>query len=113
MKVSAESYGHAVILILKGELTEDCLQALRQVVDHQLEGKEVVDLVLNLEEVPFLDSDVLEYLLDLQDRLAERLGQVKLARCDENVRKILEITRLDGTFETYDDVTQAVQVMGA
>ena len=113
MNVSAESYGHAVILNLKGELTEDALQALEKVADHQLEGKNVVDLILNLERVPFIDSAVLEYLLDLQDRLLERMGQVKFVKCDKNVRKILEITRLAETFEIFDDISQAVQAIGA
>jgi len=110
MNISAENHGHAVVLNLKGELTEDSLHVLKRAVDHQLEGEQVVDLVLDLHDVPFLDSTVLEYMLDLQDCLAERLGQVKLARCDENVRKILEVTRLEGTFEIFDELSQAVQV---
>jgi len=111
MNVSAECYGHAVMLNIKGELTEDCLTAFQREVDHQLNGKDVIDLVLNLEKVPFIDSAVLEYLLELQDRLAEKFGQVKLAKPDENVRKILEITRLQSTFEIYRDVSEAVKAV--
>ena len=110
MKVHAESYGHAVILILEGELTEDSLGAFQQAVDHQLEGKEVIDLALDLEKVSFMDSASLEYLLDLQDRLAERMGRVKLVKPDPNTRKILEITRLEPMFEILTDVAEAVKV---
>ncbi len=113
MNINVENHGHAVILNCKGELTEDSLDAFDQVVSRQLEGKEVIDLVLNMEEVPFIDSKILEYLVELQEQLAERLGQVKLANCDENIRKILEITRLDGTFEIFEDISRAVQVVGA
>ena len=113
MTIGAESYGHAVILNLKGDLTEDVLGPLRQAVDHQLADKQVIDLVFNLDEVPFIDSSCLEYLVDLQDSLAERLGQVRLARCDVNVRKILEITRLDSTFEIFEDLTEAVKAVEA
>ena len=111
MKIAAESYGHAVMLNLQGELTEDGLDAFSKAVDHQLEGKNVIDLVLNLSNVPFIDSAAMEYLLDLQDRLAEKLGQVKLAQPDENIRKILEITRLESAFEIYDDISQAVKAL--
>lgn len=111
MRISTESYGHAVVLILEGELSADSLGALKQAVDHQLEGKEVVDVVLNLENVPFADSAALEYLLDLQDKLAERLGQIKLLRPEENIRKILELTRLEPQFEMLTDATEAVRVM--
>ena len=113
MAITAENYGHAVMLNLKGELAEDTLGAFRQVVEHQLENDEVVDVILNMEEVTTIDSAVLEYLLDLRDRLSEKFGQVRLAKCDENVRKILEITRLTGEFEMFDDVSEAVKVIRA
>jgi len=111
MKVSAESYGHAVILNLKGEVCQDDLSVLSQAVEHQLADADVVDVVLNLEGVPFLDSAALEYLLDLQDRLAERFGQVKLVDVNENVMTILEITRLRSSFEIYRDTAEAVKAI--
>ena len=33
MNVSVESYGHAMILNLKGELNEDCIRALDEVIN--------------------------------------------------------------------------------
>ena len=53
-------------------------------------------------EAPFIDSAALEYLLDVKDSLAERLGIVTLLGCDETVRKILEITRLESNFHIED-----------
>lgn len=111
MNISAESYGHAVILGLKGEINEDRLGAVNQAVEHQLENAEVVDIVLNFEGVLWVDSAALEYMLDLQDRLAERFGQVKLIKVEENVMTILDITRLRSSFEIYDDVPQAVKAL--
>jgi anti-sigma B factor antagonist len=113
MNIRVESYGHAVILNPKGDLTEDILGALNQAVRHQLEDPEVVDIVINLEGVSFVDSAALEYLLDLQDTMAERLGQVKLAKVDENVMTILEITRLRSSFEVYQDIPEAVKAIQA
>ena len=113
MKATAESYGHAVVLNVSGELTDDCLSVFRQMVDHHLGDVNVVDLVLDLQEVPFIDSAVLEYLVDLQMKLAERMGQVKLARCDDTLREILEITRLASTFETVADPAEALRTANA
>jgi len=110
MSVHAESYGHAVILIVEGELTIDSLGAFKRAVEHQLDGKEVIDLAIDLGKAPFIDSAALEYFLDLQELLAERLGQVKLIRPDDNIRKILEVTRLESTFEIFTDVAEAVKV---
>ncbi len=109
MNLTAESYGHAVILNLKGEMTEDSLTAFQKDIERHLASEKVVDLVLNLQEVPFIDSANLEYLLELQERLAEKFGQIKLTCCDANIQKILEITRLARSFETYCDVNEAVK----
>jgi len=110
VSVTAETYGRAVVFNIKGDLTEDILASLTEAVDHHLESDSVIDVILNMEESPFLDSAALEHLLDVQDRLVERLGAVKLVNCDENVRKIIEMTRLDMDFETYDDIATAVKV---
>jgi len=109
MNVTTESYGHAVILNLKGEFTEDSISSVRQAVVHQLESDDVVDIVFNLESVPFVDSAALEYLLDVQDSLADRFGRVKIACPDENVGLILEFNRLDSTFEVFKETHEAVK----
>ena len=111
MNVKVETYGQAAVLLCKGDMNADSLEALRHAVDSQLVGPDIRDLVLDLAEVTFVDSACLEYLLDLQERLSERLGQVKLARPDENVRKVFEITRLDNAFEAYTEVAQAVRTL--
>jgi anti-anti-sigma factor len=112
VNLSVETYGHAVLFGLKGELTADTLVAFTKAVEHHLLSRDdVIDLVLNLDEVTFIDSAAMEYLLDIQGQLAERLGQVKLVKPDENLRKILEITRLESTFETYNDPLEAVKAV--
>ena len=113
MKINAETYGHAVMLLVTGEIIEDSLDAFRQAVDHQLASEDILDVIINLEEVPFVDSAALEYLLDLQDRLAAKLGQVRLAKCDENLQKILEITDLASTFEVHAEIADAVKAVQA
>lgn len=111
MNVIAERYGQAVVLNCKGELTVDSLEAFKRVVTHQLEESQVRDIVLNLQEVSFLDSAALEYLLDLQDQIGERLGRVKLAGLDANLAKVLEVTGLEGAFERCQDVSEAVRAI--
>jgi len=113
MNIPVEDYGHAVILKPKGELTEDTLGGFREVVDHQLAEDAVVDVIVDMEEIAFVDSMVLEYLLDLQERLQEKFGQVRFAGCNDNVAKILEMTRLDLVFEVFENTDDAVRVTGA
>jgi anti-anti-sigma factor len=109
MNITAESQGHAVVLNLEGELNEDSLSAFDAAVRHYFTERDAVDLVLNVARVPFIDSSALERMLELQENLQDNLGQLKLARADENVQKILELTRLDGVLPTFNDVPEAVK----
>lgn len=109
MNLTAEFYGSTLVLKGKGELTEETLPAFKEAAQHHLAGPDIRDLVLDLGEIVYLDSAAMEYLLDLQDMLAERLGQVRLSGADESVRKILEMTRLDEDFELFGQVAEAVK----
>ena len=119
MKIAEENYGQAVILVCSGELTDDSLDAFRHAVEQighrNDEGSDqpdtIADLVLDFEAVPFIDSSGLEYLLDLQEKFAEKLGRIKLANLNENIAEILKITRLDNAFERFKDVPDAVKAV--
>jgi len=108
MEIKSERYGQAVILRCKGDLTSDSLEVVGKEVQRQL-GDGAMDIVLNLQEVPFVDSAALEYLLDLQDELIGRDGELTLTNLDENVSKIFEMTRLDVGFEILPDVVDVVK----
>lgn len=110
MNVKTELYGHAAILNCKGELSEDALEVFAKEVDRHL-AENVTDVIVNLQEVSFVDSAALEHLLDLQQRLRQRSGRLTLSDLNDNVRKIFEMTRLDGRFEITDDVTEAVRAI--
>ncbi|MFW6154790.1 MAG: STAS domain-containing protein [Planctomycetota bacterium] len=110
MEIKSERYGQAVILRCKGDLTSDSLEVVGKEVQRQL-GDGAMDIVLNLQEAPFVDSAALEYLLDLQDELIGRDGQLSLTNLDENVSKIFEMTRLDVGFEILPDVVDAVKTL--
>ena len=47
-------------------------------------------------------------LLDLQDRLRDAGGGVKICGLTETGRKVFEITRLDRRFEVFDSLIDAV-----
>ena len=108
MSIRTENHGRTAILFVKGELTNDVLQSLQEAVTEELHSEEVVDITVDMTEVPFIDSAALEYLLDVKDSLAERLGVVTLVGCDENVLKILEITRLESNFHISNDTAPVV-----
>jgi len=110
MNVRCEDYDHVTVVALSGELNADTVENVRKHIDQRIENK-VRFFVLDLEQMTYVDSKGLELLLWLQEQCDERLGQVRLNKPDETCRKILQVTRLDGRFDIFDDVTEAVKTM--
>ncbi len=108
MNITHENYGHVTVLSLKGEFTADDTENFNRVVNDRI-ANDAHDFVIDLERVPFIDSAAMEAILDLRDRVQDKLGAVKLASVDENVVKILEIVRLDEQFERFGDLIEAVK----
>jgi anti-anti-sigma factor len=110
MNIRCEDYDHVTVVELAGEFTNDSVETFRKQIDERLERK-VRFFVVDLEHASFIDSKGLESLLWLQEQCDEHLGQVRLCRPDETCRKILNVTRLDGRFDIFADVTEAVKTM--
>ncbi len=82
-------------------------KAAEDLIDH----RQIVDFVIDLEKSSFIDSEGLEALLWIKRKCEDLFGQLKLAAADENVKKILEITRLSHCFESANDVPTALKTM--
>jgi anti-sigma B factor antagonist len=107
MQLTHHDRDQLTVLAIRGELAADEIDRFRKAVldrmDHQ-----VRDFVLDLSQTEFIDSKGLETLLWLQEECIDRLGQVRLAGPNENLRMILRLTRLAGRFEVDDDVAAAI-----
>jgi len=66
------------------------------------------EIVLQLEQVPFVDSSGLGALVRLASSAREKGGDIKLCAVQQNVRKTLELTFLQSLFETYDSEAEAI-----
>jgi anti-anti-sigma factor len=108
MKLRFEDHDRISIVSLGGELTADSIDAFRRSITERI-GRGTRDFVLQSDEMTFIDSAGLETLLWLQETVAEKLGQVRLVAPQENVRKILEITRLEHQIDSHEEVTEAIR----
>lgn len=108
MKLKQETYDRVAVIAIAGEANVDELEPLRRMLDERI-AQDTRDFVLDLDETEFLDSKALELLLWLQEQADERLGQVRLAACNDTIRKILQITRLEHHFGVHEDVESALR----
>jgi len=66
------------------------------------------DVVLQLDQVGFVDSSGLGAMMRLVQTARSKGGDLKLSGVPPKVRKILEMTNLISQFETYDSVEEAI-----
>ncbi|RME45845.1 MAG: anti-sigma factor antagonist [Chloroflexi bacterium] len=81
-------------------------EALQQIIDNG--GQQVV---VNLGEVPFMDSSGLGVLVAAYRRMAAVGGQIALASPRPTLQKVFKLTRTDRLFKTFDQVNDAVAHM--
>ncbi len=108
MKINFEDHGLVALATINGDLNLESVDAFRRGINDRLE-KGVRDFVLILDELSQIDSAGLESFVWLQERSADRRGQVRIVGATDTIATILRITRLDRLYEQYNDVTEAVR----
>jgi anti-anti-sigma factor len=109
MRLDVQKYNQIAVLSLQGEFTHEAVKAFEDAASSLLAESEITGIVLDMSKVVFFDSAAIEALLEFNDRCRDRLRQLKLAGLDDICRKIFEITRLLGQFDTYDELSEAVK----
>ena len=108
IKVSTRMIDGVVVVDLFGQLRlGEGTSKLRQVIQELL-GEGYKKLLLNMENVLHIDSSGIGELMGCYTSVQSRGGQLKLLSLHKNVRNLLEVTRLYSLFETYEDLTTAV-----
>lgn len=108
MKIDIRKEEGVTILDLDGKL--DIGQGDVQLRDEVLERLDRGEkkLLLNLRDVRAMDSSGLGELISCKASAAHADATIKLLHVEDKVEEILEMTRLIGVFETYDDEIDAI-----
>jgi anti-anti-sigma factor len=105
MNLPTEVFGNVMVIHSPEELGVDQADMFHA----HLTRQERHNIVLDLDNTESLDSAGLTALLDVQDKLREQQGDLKIATTNAINRKILEATRLDRSLEVFDSVIDAVK----
>lgn len=108
MKLSSYKSGPASVICPREAVTQaECEQIRLMVAEASVGGAAIV--LLDLSEVPFIDSVGLEMLLDLERGCRDQGGRLKLVGLSENCTDILQVTDLSARFEIQPTVEQALR----
>jgi anti-sigma B factor antagonist len=109
MAVEVRQKGKVSIVDVKGKLTvgEDHVQLRETLKGLLADGRRL--LVLNLLDVPFMDSSGLGETAACKMRVSRNDGSIKLVlHRQSKVREVFKITGLDRAFEIYEDEGEAL-----
>lgn len=111
LSIQVRHEGDITVVSLSGELDTYSCPNLRQAVA-ELVDKGHLKVVLNLEQVEYIDSAGLGTLVGNLKRVSERGGQLKLVNCNSQIQKVFNITGLVRIFEQYDSESDAISSFG-
>jgi anti-sigma B factor antagonist len=108
MKVQSQPHGHASVLAAHGPLIAEELIDLRRAVETAVAAG-TKRVVIDLADVPYLDSSGIELLLELCGVSHAPLKHPKLAALSETCMEALQLTEVLPRLEVYDTVENALR----
>ncbi|NOS90035.1 MAG: STAS domain-containing protein [Methylococcaceae bacterium] len=108
MKLQLEKINaYSVIAIQEERLDAHNAAELKDYLLHLLEQGET-HLLVQMQQVRFIDSSGLGALLSGYKHAAAKAGKLALVACSPQVLAMFEITRLNRAFDIYTDLTDAL-----
>jgi anti-sigma B factor antagonist len=113
MQIDERKVGDVTILDLKGKMTlGDGDELLRNKINGLIQAG-AKKLVLNLGDVPYIDSAGLGEVVRTYTTVSRQGGALKLLNLTKRIQDLLAITKLLTVFETFDTEAEAVKSFGA
>jgi anti-sigma B factor antagonist len=112
MKTTERLAGDVTILDVSGRIMfGDGEEEFKDAVNRAIESGRV-RLLINMAEVPHVDSVGISQLVRAYVTSGKKGGQMKLLKPTKRVRELLSITRLLTVFEAFDSEEEAVASFG-
>jgi anti-sigma B factor antagonist len=96
------------ILEIEGKIIGEAVMALKSEIKKQV-NKSEGRLILDLSDVPLMDSSALGMIVATLQELKRENGKLVLLNPQKSVSNVLSITRLDSIFEVYRDEKKAIE----
>ena len=109
MQIQERMVGDVVLLDLKGKITLGEGDELLKDKVNSLVNQGHRKIVLNLAEVPYIDSAGLGEIVRTYTTVSRQGGKLKLLNLTKRIQDLLAITKLLTVFETYENEAEAIK----
>ncbi len=108
MEYKTRQDGKVTVIELSGEIDVSCAPQLKDLLQGLIdEGKN--QLLIDLTEVPFMDSTGLGIFVNAFKRSQQAGGSIKFASPQESLRKVFSLTQTDKVFSIFDSVDEGLR----
>jgi anti-sigma B factor antagonist len=107
--VNARRDGDVIVIAIRGEIDLHNSPGLRTDLLDALQRGMPKKLILNLGEVPYMDSSAIAVLVEALQKMRKAGGKIYLTNLQPRVKGLLEIARLDTIFSVVKDETEALK----
>jgi anti-sigma B factor antagonist len=112
LNISTRQAGNATIVDVVGDITLYNSPEVRKTLLGLLKEKRVPRVIVNLEQVKYIDSAGVASLVEGLKTARDLKSGFALYGLSRNTREVLELTKLIKVFEVYDDEQSALQAGG-
>ena len=113
MQIEERTVGDVMVLDLKGKITLGEGDELLKDKVNSLVNQGHKKIVLNLADVPYIDSAGLGEIVRTYTTVSRQGGSLKLLNLTKRITDLLSITKLLTVFETFDSESEAVRSFSA
>ena len=106
---AARSEGDAMVVALRGEIDLNNSPELRSELFVLMGRQPPRRLVMNLKEVPYMDSSAIAVLVEVLQKVRKAGGKVYLTNLQPRVQGLIEIARLGTIFVIATDEGEALK----
>jgi anti-sigma B factor antagonist len=113
MQITERTVGDVMVLDIKGKITLGEGDEILKDKVNSLVNQGQRKIVLNLADVPYLDSAGLGEVVRAYTTVSRQGGSLKLLNLTKRITDLLSITKLLTVFETFDSENDAVRSFSA
>ncbi len=108
MNIHEEIIGKTGIIKLTGRLDAASVKGFKETVT-SLVKKEICNIVVDMKDVVFIDSSGLGSLVSCLRIVNSEGGDIRLSSLQNQIRALLELTRMHRVFQIFDDTDTAIK----
>ncbi len=109
MEIEIVNKKHVSIIAISGSIQSGDEHQLAEEIENNIPEKVVPKFVIDLKKVPFINSTALGVLLNIYKYIEKLNGRIVLSEPNDDVVKILGITKLSIFFEIFRSTEEAIE----